>query len=209
MINLNDIRIRRDASPLLAFDVRELLRDERLHGHALLGRFTPLPPAPLLFPFTRGTYPAWFGSSGPSSTPAGFGFLSLCLCGFSSRFAFFIAFTLARRFEFLSSSFFLLRNKIMDDMNFKTSSRPSAFTLDVGIIDGERCHRSSSLASNSALFSSTLGIPGLSLSHFVKTIVNGTLFSISQSAYSASFACGGTDASMSNSTPARFERVTK
>ena len=47
------------------------------------------------------------------------------------------------------------------------------------------------------------------LSHLVKMIVNGTLCSMSQSAYSKSFSMGGMDASIRSKTPARLERVVK
>ena len=77
------------------------------------------------------------------------------------------------------------------------------------IIDGKRCHFSSNLRRSAALFSSTLGIPGLSRSHFVNTIVNGVSCSMSQFAYRSSFSVGGTLASTNKSTPARFSLRTK
>ena len=82
-------------------------------------------------------------------------------------------------------------------------------TLLVEIIDGKRCHLLSSVSRNAALFSSTVGAPGLFLSHLVKTMVNGVSFSINQSAYVASFSEGGMLASTSNNTPAKFSLETK
>ena len=109
----------------------------------------------------------------------------------------------------MASAFLFLLNRIMDEINFSTSSRPSWLTDDVEIIDGSRCHFSSRILRNSSMFVSTVGIPGLFRSHFVCTMVNGTLWVMSQSAYSKSFSIGGMDASINRSTPARLDRVVK
>mmetsp|Transcript_13760 Transcript_13760/g.51496 ORF Transcript_13760/g.51496 Transcript_13760/m.51496 type:complete len:203 (+) Transcript_13760:3396-4004(+) len=147
--------------------------------------------------------PGWLGMNASSSKV--FGFRSRCFGGL----AIFIAFARTRRFASFASWFNRRRKRIMEEMNFKTSSRPSWLTLDVGIIDGKRCHFSISRRSSSAWFSSTDGMSGLLLSHFVKIIVNGTLRSMSQSAYSRSLSMGGIDASIKSNTPAKLERVVK
>ena len=109
----------------------------------------------LSFTGARGlSLPGAFGMNGSSSYV--FGFRTRCFCGFAA----FMAFTRLRRFASFASWLSRRRNRMMEEINFRTSSRPSWLTLDVGIMEGNRCQFSTSRRSSSAWFSSTEGIPG-------------------------------------------------